>query len=159
MWNPQPYIDVLTQLAPEPLRGQEQLSSFIEDIVLDHGQRRPEFVQRALPDIAAARQGFVYDRGSGLVFFSDWADHERTAATLMVLHDLAVLVDWNAAREQPLRRHGQLADRYLEDGYGFIANSPHLSQASGCWPLNVGSEVVLSSQERQWFHGLEVQYR
>lgn len=158
MWNPQPYIDTLSRLAPDPLQGKEELSTFIHDVVLDHCQRRPEFIEQALPQIKLGQQGFVYDRGCGLVFFSDWADHERTAATLMVLRSLGPHPDWQAAKEQPLLRHGPLADRYLEDGYGFIANTPQLSKSSGRWPLNIGSEVVLSSQEKIWFRELSPQY-
>ena len=51
---------------------------------------------------------------------------------------------------------GSRTERYIDRGLGFLANSPQLTQASGRWPLQVGSQVVLTAQEKLWFKALQL---
>ena len=123
-------------------------------VVLGHGERRPQPALEALADLKVRPAGFVYDRPSGLFFVVGFADHERCAGCLQGLRELRGPVDWDQAHHDGLLPDNQAAQRYLDQGHGFLANSPQL--ASGRWPLNIGAEVSLTSQEKLWFRDFEL---
>jgi hypothetical protein len=153
MWDPSPYVEALVGAAPEGVRQHPTLEAFILDTVMAQGERRPDFIHEAADQIRNATRGFVYDRASGLIFFSAWADHERTAACLMALYGATTPADLVRAKDEVLRRHGALADRYLDEGRGFVANSPALTASQPAWPLHVGN-ATLTAQEKLWFSGM-----
>lgn len=155
MWNPDPYIDALWRTAHSSLAEDEaRARQHIMDIVMRQGERRPLFMHEGASEIESRPMGFVYDRASGLIFMGGWADHERTAGCLMLFRELRGPVDWDRADDAGEMHNGRASDRFLEGGHGFIANSPALTQGSGSWPLNLGKDVTLTAQERQWFRTL-----
>lgn len=158
MWDATPFIDALFRTAhPSVQAQQETLREHIQDVVLNHNQRRPDFAAQAMREIAERPMGFVYDRPSALVFPVGFADHERCAGALMMMRELRAPVDWRQARWDGNMHNGKAADRYLDGGHGFIANSPQLTERSGRWPLRVGADVVLTAQEKIWFKSLVLQ--
>lgn len=158
MWDDAPVINAFASAAPAGVRDHAHLPEYIHRVILRDGERRPEPAAQAMADMAVRPLGFVYDRATGLVVAGGWADHERCASALMhfyeltpqALHDLEHAVFTGALYDPPA------AERYIDRGLGFLANSPQLTQASGRWPLQVGSQVVLTAQEKLWFKALQL---
>lgn len=156
MWDQTPFVQALVASAHPSVREDARLVDFIERALLLSGERRPDFAPAAAADLAHRPVGFVYDRASGLIFIGGYADHERCASALMHFRELRNPVgDWEAATFRASVQDVAAADRYIEGGYGFVANSPQLSMG-GAWPLNVGSEVIFSAEEKIWFRGMDI---
>lgn len=158
MWDPEPYIDALVATVHPSVQAEnEALRHYLLHTVLGHGERRPDHAAEVMREMPKRPVGFVYDRASGLIFAGGWADHERCAGCLMLTRELRGPVDWGKASYAGCMHNGKAVDRFLEDGHGFVANSPSLT--SGVWPLSIGSEVTLTSQEKTWFKGMELRRR
>lgn len=155
MWDETPFMDALFKtLHPSVQADEDAARQHISKVVLAQGERQPQLPMDALAYIRQRPKGFVYDRPTGLFFVLDYADHERCAACLMLMRELRGPVDWHNARERGSLPDGQAAQRYLDLGQGFIANSPQLSR--GSWPLNIGEDVTLTAQEKMWFREFEI---
>lgn len=150
MWDPTPFVDALFKtLHPSVQADEEAARKHLFVVVLGHGERRPQPPLEALAYLKERPRGFVYDRPTNLFFIGDYADHERTAGCLMTVRELRGPVDWQEARHACVLPDGEAAQRYLDQGQGFLANSPQLT--SGRWPLNIGEDVSLTAQEKIWF--------
>ena len=157
MWDPTPFVDALFgTLHPSAQASGEDARKHLHDVVLGHGERRPSPILEGLAEQERRPKGFVYDRPTQLLFRLDWADHERFAACLMLARELRGPVDWQVARDEGTLPNGEAAHRYLEQGQGFIANSPQLTAQSGRWPLHVGEDVTLTAQEKTWFRNMTI---
>ena len=157
MWDDTPAIDALFgTLHPSVQAETEAARSHLARVVLGHGERRPVPVLEGLQEQVSRPKGFVYDRITQLLFRLDWADHERCAGCLMLARELRGPVDWEAAFNAGTLSNGEAAQRYLDQGHGFIANSPQLTAKSGEWPLHVGADVTLTAQEKTWFRGMRI---
>jgi predicted pyridoxine 5'-phosphate oxidase superfamily flavin-nucleotide-binding protein len=165
MWNPEPYIERLTQLAPAAVRAgdPEGLHRYIHNITLGHGERRPLFIEEARSDLRRFRLGFVYDRQARLLIPCGWADHERTAAYLAQIRLFPWPVHWN--KEDAItcddRIRARCTERFLNEGWGFVVNSPVLTAKGDPslghrWPLRLGPEVRLAPEEKIWFKDFEL---
>lgn len=154
MWDETPFVDALFKtLHPSVQAEEEAARRHLFVVVLGHGERRPQPALEALAYLKERPKGFVYDRPTGLFFVVDFADHERCAGCLMAMRELRGPVDWEQAHHDGILPHGEAAQRYLEQGQGFIANSPQLTR--GIWPLNIGEDVSLTGQEKIWFRDFE----
>lgn len=157
MWDSTPFVQALLATAHPSVREAPELVSFIEQALLLEGERRPQFAHIAAAELIERPLGFVYDRSSGLIFAGGYADHERCASALMRFHELRSPVDdWKEITFRAKINDGKAAERYLEEGFGFLANSPQLTRSSGMWPLNVGSGVNLSAEEKIWFRNMSI---
>lgn len=88
-----------------------------------------------------------------------WDETPFVDALFKTLHP-SVQADEEAARRHlfvVVLGHGEAAHRYLEQGQGFLANSPQLTR--GTWPLNIGEDVTLTGQEKIWFRDFELRRR
>lgn len=157
MWDETPFVDALFQtLHPSVQQDTENARRHIFHVVLGHGERRPDFAEQTWEDLRRRPAGFVYDRKTGLFFIPDFADHERCAGCLMLMRELRGPVNWSEARLQGSLHNGMAADRFLEQGEGFVANSPSLTKGSGKWALSIGPDVTLTAQEKIWFREYDI---
>lgn len=157
MWDSTPFVHALLATVHPSVRDAPEILTFIDQAIFREGERRPEFAPRVAAELVSHPMGFVYDRPTGLIFSGGYADHERCAGALMRMRELrAPIVDWADATFKAGLHDGKASDRYIEGGYGFVANSPQLTASSGVWPLNVGTEVILTTEEKIWFRQLEI---
>lgn len=165
MWNPEPYIERLTTLVPAAVRegDPEGLHTYLHNITLGHGERRPLFIEEAHRELREFRRGFVYDRQARLVVPCHFADHERTAALLAQVRTFPWPVKWGeedeiTCNDRIRERH---VERFLNEGWGFVVNSPELTAKGDPnlghrWPLRLGPEVSLTAEEKIWFRHFEL---
>lgn len=157
MWDSTPFVQALLATVHPSVREAPEMLAFIDEAILRDGERRPDFAPVVAAELVSRPMGFVYDRPTGLIFAGGYADHERCAGALMRMRELrAPVANWEDTTFRAGLHDGQAADRYIEEGYGFVANSPQLTASSGVWPLNVGTEVILTPEEKTWFRQLEI---
>ena len=154
MWDDVPYLNALLRAAHPGVRQEEGLAEFIRRAVLSTAEQEPRFLDDVEEGLVRQPCGFVYDRSSGLVFLGQWASAQRAAAALMQLHVLRAPANWNHAENLLSTRAEPLAEQYVEDGFGFIAQPPVASEQR--WVLRVGQDVLLSAQEQLRFGELAV---
>lgn len=102
--------------------------------------------------------GFVYDRTASLIIACDYSMHSRAAGGLACLRTLPFPFDIHVEADRVSRCHGQAADRFLAEGWGFVVNSPRLSgtDLNRPWPVRLGADVTLTAQEKLWFRGFDL---
>jgi hypothetical protein len=160
MWNAEPFIDILERLAPAALRegDREGLRAYLHRYTLDENSRRPVPMTEAGKRLREFTGGFVYDRQAGFLIACAFGEHSRVAAALAQVRRLPFPLDRFAATHQLIVERENEAERFLNEGWGFVVNTPALSGAdlNRPWPVRLGPEVSLTAQEKIWFRGFEL---
>lgn len=161
MWDPTPAIEALVRLAPAALAHTDPvgLREFLRVEVLADGRRRPLAWPQPAVRLRELTTGFVYDRQAQLIVPCAFAAHEMTAAALSRVRQLACPAEWDKETDRLIDDRESAVERFLEEGWGFIVNSPRLSARDDTlnhpWPLRLGVHVRLSAQEKIWFRSFE----
>jgi len=160
MWNPEPFLDILERLAPIALQqgDRAELRAYLDDHTLAQNCRRPVAMSAAGSRLRTFTNGFVYDRQAAFLIPCGFGEHSRVAADLAHVRSLPFPFDPFAARHHVLVHREAEAERFLNEGWGFVVNSPSLSGANldRPWPVRLGPDVRLTAQEKLWFRGFEL---
>lgn len=160
MWNAEPFIEILAGLAPAAVRESEPeaLREYLANITLAENCRRPVRMTEAGARLREYRGGFVYDRQAGFLIACAFGEHSQVAAALAQVRSLAAPFEPFQARMALTSEREKFAERFLNEGWGFVVNSPSLSGSNleRPWPLRLGPEVSLTAQEKLWFRGFEL---
>jgi hypothetical protein len=151
----------LTRLAPPFVRDRrpDGLAAFIERVVLRNGDQDGYAISAVGREARRFRNGFVYDRGAGILFPCEFGRHSRLAGVLARLRTLPDPTPDVADELFRLSlRAGDEAERFLDEGWGFVVNSPELSgqDLDRPWPMQVGRDVTLTAQEKILFRAFDV---
>lgn len=129
-------LQVLIGVSAIALRADPNLPGFIEQQILSRCQALPleQFEAGQCPV-------FIYDRASRLVIVPQDGQMDTCVAGLLRIREGGAGNRW--ARCVP----SGVVDRYLESGYGFIAENGR---------MDVGSDVILDELEQVSFKGMEL---
>lgn len=152
-------VDDLMQLAPANVRREAAtaLHRHIQQVILDKGHVHAHPMASMVTQLDAFPCGFIYDR-SGWLLDCGYTAHARTAAALAQLHLLTTPFDTHAAQTQLWQQREALAERYLEEGWGFVVNSPITRHPNRHhpWSVRLGAGVALTAQEKLWFRTFDL---